>query len=146
MSKKRGKKILLSILGIAVALVIVLCATVGIVWGNEISTVMSMKQLRQRDDAHKDGSVYQMEVKGGFYFDEYLARGSASTDAELIAFISDSITKGLIDMGLEESSISCSSFTAATANGDRLFARNYDFDKTNTCIVYTNPGNGRHAS
>ena len=107
---------------------------------------MSMKQLRQRDDAHKDGSVYQMEVKGGFYFDEYLARGGASTDAELIAFISDSITKGLIDMGLEESSISCSSFTAATANGDRLFARNYDFDKTNTCIVYTNPGNGRHAS
>ena len=144
MSKKRGKKILLSILGIAVALVIVLCATVGIVWGNEISTVMSMKQLRQRDDARKDGSVYQMEVKGGFYFDEYLARGGASTDAELIAFISDSITKGLIDMGL--GSISCSSFTAATANGDRLFARNYDFDKTNTRIVYTNPGNGRHAS
>ena len=31
MSKKRGKKILLSILGSAVALVIVLCATVGIV-------------------------------------------------------------------------------------------------------------------
>ena len=146
MSKKRGKKILLSILGIVVALVIVLCATVGIVWGNEISTVMSMKQLRQRDDAHKDGSVYQMEVKGGFYFDEYLARGGASTDAELIAFISDSITKGLIDMGIKESSISCSSFTAATASGDRLFARNYDFDKTNTCIVYTNPGNGRHAS
>lgn len=31
MSMKRGKKILLSILGIVVALVIVLCATVGIV-------------------------------------------------------------------------------------------------------------------
>lgn len=52
----------------------------------------------------------------------------------------------MIPLQIEESSISCSSFTAVTEEGDRVFGRNYDFDKTNTAIVYTNPGNGRHAS
>ena len=49
-------------------------------------------------------------------------------------------------MGLTESEIACSSFTARTTDGDRLFARNYDFDKTNTCVVFTDAGNGRHAT
>ena len=33
-----------------------------------------------------------------------------------------------------------------SAEGDRVFGRNYDFSSTNTAIVYTNPGKGRHAS
>ena len=37
-------------------------------------------------------------------------------------------------------------FTAQTEDGDQLFARNYDFAKTNTCLVFTDPGDGRHAS
>ena len=90
--------------------------------------------------------MYRMDVKGGFYFDKYLEEGGASTDAELISFITDNITKGLIDMGIKESNIGCASFTAQTEDGDQLFARNYDFAKTNTCLVFTDPGDGRHAS
>ena len=29
---------------------------------------------------------------------------------------------------------------------DRIFARNYDFARTNTALVFTDPGNGRHKS
>ena len=87
-----------------------------------------------------------MEVSGGYYFDEYIAQGGASTDAQLISFITQHITKGIIPMDIGESDIGCSSFTAVTPEGDRLFARNYDFSRTNTCIVHTNPGGGRHAS
>ena len=126
--------------------VLMLCAAVAVVWRHELSTLASIKQLNAADDAHQDGAVYQMTISGSYYFEDYLAQGGASTDGELISFITDHITKGLIPMTIEESNIGCSSFTAAAENGDRLFARNYDFDKTNACIVYTNPGGGRHAS
>ena len=143
---KLWKKIVLSICGVLIALIAVAAIAVGVVWGNDISTAASLEKLRDRDDSHLDGSVYRMDVKGGFYFDKYLEEGGASTDAELISFITENITKGLIDMGIKQSNIGCSSFTAETEDGDRLFARNYDFAKTNTCLVFTDPGEGRHAS
>ena len=143
---KRWKKVVLSLVCVVIALVVIAGIAVGVTWGNEISTAASIEKLRDRDDSHLDGSVYRMDVKGGFYFDKYLEEGGASTDAELISFITDNITKGLIDMGIEESNIGCASFTAQTEDGDQLFARNYDFAKTNTCLVFTDPGDGRHAS
>ena len=143
---KRWKKVVLSLVCVVIALVVIAGIAVGLTWGNEISTAASIEKLRDRDDSHLDGSVYRMDVKGGFYFDKYLEEGGASTDAELISFITDNITKGLIDMGIKESNIGCASFTAQTEDGDQLFARNYDFAKTNTCLVFTDPGDGRHAS
>lgn len=131
------------------AILIVLCAVVGaaaIVWRHEISTVSSFRKLVDRDPTHQDGAVYRMDVSGDFYFDDFLAQGGASSDEELISFITNSITRGLIDMTIEQSEIACSAFTATTADGDVLFARNYDFAQTNTALVFTEPGNGRYAS
>lgn len=139
----RALKIALTAL---LGLILALCVGVFALWHNELSTLFSIRQLNGPDDAHRDGAVYQMKVSGGYYFDEFLAQGGASKDSDLIAFITQRITKGLIPMDIGESDIGCSSFTAATPAGDRLFARNYDFSRTNTCIVYTDPGHGRHAS
>ncbi|MCI8807908.1 MAG: linear amide C-N hydrolase [Oscillospiraceae bacterium] len=133
-------------LTVLLGLILALCVGVFALWHNELSTLFSIRQLNGPDDAHRDGAVYQMKVSGGYYFDEFLAQGGASKDSDLIAFITQRITKGLIPMDIGESDIGCSSFTAATPAGDRLFARNYDFSRTNTCIVYTDPGHGRHAS
>lgn len=142
--KKRHilRKLLLALLTLAV----VLCAVIWGLWHNEISTAMSMREIIARNDGHQDGTVYRMEVSGGYYFDEFIAGGGASSDAELIGFITDKITRGLIPMGLASPEIGCTGFTAVTPEGDWLFGRNYDFSKTNTVLVYTNPGNGRHAS
>ena len=117
---KRWKKVVLSLVCVVIALVVIAGIAVGVTWGNEISTAASIEKLRDRDDSHLDGSVYRMDVKGGFYFDKYLEEGGASTDAELISFITDNITKGLIDMGIKESNIGCASFTAQTEDGDQL--------------------------
>lgn len=148
--KKKKFRLWQRILIVALAVVIVVIAalgiTVGCIWSNEISTVLSFKKLIDRNDDRLDGSVYRMNVKGGFYFDKYLARGGAASDKELINFITENITKGFIDMSIEETDIGCASFTATTQDGDKLFARNYDFAKTNTCLVFSNPGGGRHAS
>ena len=56
------------------------------------------------------------------------------------------LRQGLIPVHIDNPEIGCSSFTARTADGDALFARNYDMKKTNTCIVRTEGGNGRHAT
>jgi hypothetical protein len=144
--KRPVKKIVITVLAALAALILAAVIAVFALWHNEIATLMSFTQLRARNDAHEDGSVYYMEVKGGFYLDEFVAQGGVSSDSELISFITEHITKGLIDMGISESEIACSSFTATTEDGHALFARNYDFDKTNTCIVKTEANEGRHAS
>lgn len=136
------KKILIGVL----IVVVIFGAAVYALWGNEISTLMSFKKVRERNDEHLDGAVYTMNVKGGFYFDEFLEEGGAESDSELIAFVTEKITKGLIDIGLENPDIGCSSVTLETVDGDRLFGRNYDFSKTNVCLVFTEATNGRHAT
>jgi len=139
-------KILKRILLILLALVLALFLAVWCVWGNEISALLSLRQVRERCDEHLDGAVYTMHVKGGFYLDDFIAQGGVSSDDELIAFIASHITKGLIPISVSAPEIGCASFTASTPDGDRLFARNYDFSKTNVVIVTTEGTDGRHAT
>lgn len=148
-AKKRAPKWVKITAIVLAAILLVLVALVGaaaIVWRNEIATVANFRKIADRNDAHQDGAVYRMDVSGDFYFDDFLAQGGASSDSELIDFITNSITRGLIDMTIQESEIACSAFTAVTPVGDRIFARNYDFSKTNTALVFTDPGNGRYKS
>ena len=128
------------------ALILILGGTVFALWHNELATLSSFHKLSDRDPAHDDGAVYQLTISGDYYFDDFLAQGGASNDTDLISFITQSITKGIIPMNLKTTDIACSAFTADTEDGDRVFGRNYDFSPTNTAIVYTNPGKGRHAS
>lgn len=141
-----GKRVALAIAGILLALILVLVIAVYALWHNELSSLTSLKLLRERNDAHLDGDVYTMNVKGDFYLDEFVAQGGAKNDTELINFVTSKLTKGLIDIEMSDPEIGCASFTATTADGDALFARNYDFSKTNTVIVTTEANEGRHAS
>ena len=142
----RWKKAIIGVAGTILALALILCIIVYASWHNELSTLASITQVRARNDEHLDGSVYTMHVKGDFYLDDFIAQGGVKSDAELIEFITGKITKGLLDMNISDPEIGCSSFTAKTADGDVLFGRNYDFSKTNTCIVFTEANEGRHAS
>ncbi len=140
------KKFCIITISVILAIVLVLCGTIFALWHNEISAVISLKKIRERNDAHLDGDVYMMTVPGDFYLEDFIAQGGVNNDSELISFITGNITKGLIDMGIDNPEIGCASFTAKTQSGDVLFARNYDFAKTNTCIVFTEANEGRHAS
>ena len=146
MKRNSLSKLLRRIACALAALVIALAVAVFALWHNELATLASFQKLSDRDEAHRDGAVYQINFSGDYFFDEFLSQGGASTDAELISFITRSITKGIIPMHIKTSSIACSAFTADTQSGDRVFGRNYDFSATNTAIVYTDPGEGRHAS
>ena len=129
-----------------VAIVAAAGITVGALWGNEISSIMSLKKISEPNYDIKAGPVYEMNFKGGYYFDKYLEEGGASSDSELIDFIVGNITKGLFKINLPTSNIGCSSFTCVTEDGDHLFGRNYDFAQTTGLILRANPGNGRYSS
>ena len=146
MKRNSLSKLLRRIASALAALVIALAVAVFALWHNELATLASFQKLSDRDEAHRDGAVYQINFSGDYSFDEFLSQGGASNDAELISFVTRSITKGIIPMHIKTSSIACSAFTADTQSGDRVFGRNYDFSATNTAIVYTDPGEGRHAS
>lgn len=141
MKKKIIKRVLLIALCVILGITLVGTITVYSVWHNEINTAFSFKKIRNRNEAHKDGALYEMTVSGDYYFEEFKEKG-ASSDSELISYITSHITKGLIPMKISESEIACSAFTAELENGDRIFGRNYDFARTNTCIVKTNPSHG----
>ena len=144
--KRSVKKILLTVLAVLVVLLGLAFAGVWAVWHNEISSVASIRMLRERNDDHLDGAVYSMEVKGDFYLDDFVAQGGVSSDTELIQFITDNITHGVVNLNMTAPEIGCSSFTATAENGDALFARNYDFSKTNAMLVFTEANEGRHAT
>lgn len=126
--------------------ILILLGTIYAVWHNEIATISSIELIRDRNDEHLDGAVYKMNVKGDFYLEDFIKQGGVKNDTELINFITNKITKGLIDINISNPEIGCSSFTAKTERGEQLFGRNYDFSKTNTAIVFTEANKGRHAS
>ncbi len=145
-TKLSVKKIAVRIALIFLSIVFIGVISIYAVWHNEISSVASIKLLKDRNDEHLDGAVYTMHIKGGFYLDDFVAQGGVKNDTELIKFITDKITKGFIDINISDPEIACSSFTAKTENDENLFGRNYDFSKTNTAIVFTEKNKGRHAS
>lgn len=149
--KELWSKLWFRIVSITLAVILVLVAalgiTVGCLWGDVISSVSSFTHLQARNDENDEGSVYSMHVKGGFYLDKFVQQGGVSSDSALINFITSNITKGLMKVSIGESDVNCSAFMAKTQTNDVVFARNYDFDKTNVCMtICDNPGNGRYKS
>ncbi|MBE6653604.1 MAG: linear amide C-N hydrolase [Ruminococcaceae bacterium] len=146
MTKKQMKRIL-SIVGISLlSLVVLVGIVIGALWHNEIASVVSIRLLVEANAENKSAPVYIMDVKGDYYFDDFIEEGGAATDDQLIQFIVDHITKGIIPVELSAPDIGCSSFTGVGADGTRYFGRNYDFSTSTAMIVRTNPGNGRYAS
>lgn len=141
------KKKALKITGIALlCLVLLFSIVITVLWHNELSTLVSIDMLVEAKEENKSAPVYIMDVNGGYYFDEFIEQGGASNDGELIQFVVDNITKGIIPMEIASPDIGCSSFTGVDADGNRYFGRNYDFDTTTGMIVRTDPGEGRYAS
>lgn len=143
---KLWKKITIGVVSGVVVIAAGLGITVASLWHNEISSLSSIHKLLDANTENRSGPVYEMTVKGGYYFDDFIKQGGASSDQELIDFIVDNLTKGIIPINLEAPTIGCSSFTAINEDGDHLFARNYDFSTTTSMIVHTDPGDGRHKS
>ena len=137
------------LIGVGVGVIAIASIGVGTIygiWNKELNSISSIKELIPAHSENRAGIVYEMTMDGDYYFDEFISQGGVSNDNELIQFIIDNITKGIIPIEMDAPEVGCSSFTVIDENGNNLFGRNYDFSTTSSMILHTNPGNGRHAS
>ena len=143
---KKVLKVTSLVLAAIIALFLLALAVLSFVFRNEISAISSIELRKPRVENSLQGGIYQMTFKGDYYFEDYLAQGGAKNDRELLDFIMNKMTKGLLNLSIKTSKIGCSSFTAKKSDGQRIFARNYDLYTTNTCIVRVKGNKSRHAS
>jgi penicillin V acylase-like amidase (Ntn superfamily) len=73
-------------------------------------------------------------------FDDFLKVG-AKSDKDIERFVIKRLLKG-VNIDLNISSAGCTAFTAANKSGERIYARNFDFDYAPSLLLYTKPSNG----
>ena len=143
---KKALKVTSLVLAAIIAVFLLALAVLSFLFRNEISAISSIELRKPRVENSLQGGIYQMTFTGDYYFEDYLAQGGAKNDRELLDFIMNKMTKGLLNLSINTSKIGCSSFTAKKSDGQHIFARNYDLYTTNTCIVRVKGNKSRHAS
>mgnify|MGYP006922476645 CR=1 FL=1 len=83
-----------------------------------------------------------MEVRGDYYFDEFLDGGGASSDMDVSVFLSKKISKGFYTAPVGERREGCSVLSAYGAEGGHLWGRNYDWTASVPIIVRHVPEEG----
>ena len=133
--KSQWKKWLLIVLAAIVALVLLLTLAGWLLFRHELSITSTIKKLDTPTPA------YFMEVKGDYYFDEFLASGGASSDGMVSSFLSKKISKGFYEAPVGSYREGCSVLSAWGPDG-HLWGRNYDWSGTVPIIVRHIPEDG----
>lgn len=115
------------------ALLLIAGAGLLFMFRNELGTLQSIQRI-------DDTSLFTMDFKGDYGFDEFLETG-ASTDTELVNFITRQLLKG-IPMQFDLPDLGCSTFAARLADGTPIFGRNFDMYYSPALFVTTRPENG----
>lgn len=102
---------------IVLGLIGVLVVTFFICNYNVILSLSSIKRINEKIP------VYSIDIRCDVYFDEYMKQGSESAE-DLIAFLSEKITHGLINPS--DLQHGCSGFFAKNEEGDYLLCQNLD--------------------
>ena len=81
---KKNIKIITIIISSVFALILITAVVLGIIFRNEISAISSIKLLKPRVENSLQCGIYEMTCKGDYYFEDYLERGGAKNDRELL--------------------------------------------------------------
>ena len=99
-----------------------------------------------------DESLNQLEeglcavrLQGPDWFDEFIARGGASSDTQVIQFLAGKLLFGQDDIKMDPESFGCSAFTVQGTEGQRFFGRNFDWYTSEAWIIEAHP-EGSYAS
>lgn len=126
-------KKILKVTGIVIAVIVgIVVVGVGGLFFGEIRTLLSLNVINEHP-------FYEMTYHADYGLDAFLEKG-ASTDEELVAFVTKRLLKGA-PLEIDPDG-ACSTFIATTPEGDDLFGRNFDYVPSMGLIVRTNPKNG----
>lgn len=118
---------------IAFALIAVLPAAILlIVFADKLRTMASVTEI-------SDG-LYTMTCHYDYKCDKFLDADISTIDG-LVRWIGKELFFGL-PIEYDAGNFGCSAFTAETPEGQRLFGRNFDYDDTDTLVIYTEPKDG----
>lgn len=127
------------------AILIVLCALVAAIWGGEISTLNTVKQVGGNK------YLYSMEYKAPYDLDDLVSK-DIDSNAKLLEYVVARIGKGIpikmkssqvADENGETATMNCTSFQAAKAGGEGFwYGRNYDYFKNPTMVTISRPRKG----
>jgi len=79
-----------------------------------------------------------VRYEGNYGFDEFLSGGGASTDGEVIGFLTENLLDNL-DLGFAGEFFGCSTITVQNADGEFLFGRNFDWNSCDALVVLSYP-------
>lgn len=82
-----------------------------------------------------------VEYEGDYGFDDFLARGGAASDGEVVAFLAEEFLSGS-GLGFLGQVFGCSTVAVATPEGNALFGRNFDWNRCDAMVVLARPENG----
>ena len=127
--RTRKMKRWLSIILAGLAAVILIAAAGGaFLFRHELKTLHSLKKV-------DDNVLYTMKYDGDYGFDEFLETG-ASSDSELVEFVTNRLLKG-IPLEFSIPDLGCSTVSAQTEDGARIFGRKFDLTESPSIFVLT---------
>ena len=102
---------------------------------------MSIKLLADAHPENESAPVYIMDVKGDYYFDDFINKDGATNDGDLINFVIDNITKGVIPVNIASPDIGYLSFTVWSAlynltNKTVKWVSNEEFENENSIFSF----------
>lgn len=123
---------------IILIVLIIFLAGAWFMFGEKITAAKNIKKLAE--------NLYLLEYIGDYGFDEYLARGGASSEAEMAEYITSFLSNGFVKVKTEKvpKNFGCSTLTVKEANGGYLMGRNYDWEEkmSQAMIIHTKPKHG----
>ena len=100
-------------------------------------TLNSLKVL----NSEKEDQFYSMEYTADYKFDEYLLEGSRDS-FKTIEFCSENLLDGR-SIEINPEAVACTTFTATTSGGKKIYGRNMDLVTNSPALVLTtNPEDG----
>lgn len=146
MKKKTGLLILLTLIAIILVAAFIEIQSMGSVEKFVVAKIKSdgsyvIKPTAKETQLENGFSVVRCEKNYGF--DGFIQQGGASSDTEVINFLSrNHLISGADNLLFKTGSFGCSTLSVKSPKGDALFGRNFDWQTCNALMVSSKPTNG----
>lgn len=86
-----------------------------------------------------ENGLSAVRYDGDYWFSQFLEQGGASSDSEVVQFITGQLQLGSADIGFGTGGFGCSTLTVKNTEGETLFGRNFDWENCEAMIVQSAP-------
>lgn len=89
-----------------------------------------------------ENGLFYVRYDGNYYFEEFINRGGASSDEDVVRFLMNNLQLGDANLNFQSNLFGCSTLQTQNSKGEYLFGRNFDWNNCDAMIVISKPSNG----